>query len=63
MGLFWDLWQQSQISEHRDRADTLERKVQYLEKDLFETQQLLRKLIIKLEEKFGEDLDNNGIVG
>lgn len=63
MGFFWDMVQQSQISEHRSRAETLEMKVQYLEKDLLQTQSLLRNLIIRLEEKFGEDLDNNGFVG
>lgn len=63
MGFFWDMIQQSQISEHRNRAETLEMKVQYLEKDLLQTQCLLRNLIIRLEEKFGEDLDNNGFVG
>ncbi len=63
MGLFWDLMQQSQISDQRNQAETLERKVMYLERDLLKTQNLLRDLIIKLEEKFGEDIDGNGIVG
>ncbi len=63
MGFFWDMVQQSQISEQRGRAETLETKVQYLEKDLLATQCLLRNLIIRLEEKFGEDLDNNGFIG
>jgi hypothetical protein len=63
MGLFWDLLQQSQLSEHRNRADTLERKVHYLEQDLSNVQTVLRNLIIRLEEKYGEDLDDNGIVG
>ncbi|MCE5185974.1 MAG: hypothetical protein LLF76_07605 [Planctomycetaceae bacterium] len=63
MGFFWDLLQQSQLTEHSNHAQTLETKVQYLEKDLFKTQCLLRNLIIKLEEKFGEDIDDNGIVG
>lgn len=63
MGFFWDLLQQSQITEHSNRAQTLETKVKYLEKDLFQTQCLLRNLIVKLEEKFGEDIDGNGTVG
>ena len=63
MGFFWDLMQQSQISDQREQAETLERKVMYLERDLLKTQNLLRVLIIKLEEKFGEDIDGNGIVG
>ena len=63
MGIFWDLLQQSQISDQKSRAETLETKVQYLEKELFATRCLLRNLIVKLEEKFGEDLDDNGIVG
>lgn len=63
MGLFWDLLQQSQLSDHNQRAQTLEAKVEYLERDLYQTRSLLRNLIIKLEEKFGEDLDNDGFVG
>ena len=38
MGFFWDLLQQSQISEHSNRAATLDLKVQNLEKELFQTQ-------------------------
>lgn len=63
MGFFWDLLQQSQLAEQRDKAETLERKVMYLERDMLKTQNLLRDLIIKLEEKFGEDIDGNGIIG
>ena len=34
MGLFWDLYQQSQISQHGERAGALEARVHYLEEEL-----------------------------
>ena len=34
MGLFWDLIQQSQIEDQKDRASTLEDRVAYLENEL-----------------------------
>lgn len=63
MGLFWDLYQQSQISDHSDRAETLEKRVVDLENQLRQTQQLLRDVIGRLEDKLGTDLDRDGHVG
>ena len=77
MGLFWDLFQQSQISQHsyraddledradefQDRAEELEERVARLEKRLLYTQQLLRDVIGRLEQHLGQDLDQNGRVG
>lgn len=63
MGLFWDLYQQSQISDHSDRAGTLERRVALLENELRQTQELLRAVIGRLEDKLGTDLDRDGKVG
>jgi len=63
MGLFWDLYQQSQISEHRERAGVLEHRVANLESELLRTQQLLREVIGRLERHVGVDLDSDGRVG
>ena len=63
MGLFWDLMQQSQISEQRGRADSLEGRVRQLENDLRQTRQVLHKLVTVLEREYGKDIDGNGRVG
>ena len=63
MGLFWDLMQQSQISDQRSRTGSLENRIAELETELFRTRRLLNQLIVKLEERFGEDIDGDGRVG
>ena len=49
MGVFWDLLQQSQISEHRDRAESLEARVERLEQENDRLATLLREVIGRLE--------------
>ena len=63
MGLFWDLMQQSQISDQQSKADNLEERVSRLEGELRRTQQLVSALIVRLEQRFGEDIDGDGRVG
>jgi len=63
MGLFWDLYQQSQISEQGSRSDSLEHEVSRLRGELRDTRILLHDLIKRLEEKFGEDIDKDGRIG
>jgi chaperonin cofactor prefoldin len=63
MGVFWDLLQQSQISEHRDRAESLEARVARLEQDNDRLASLLREVIGRLEKHVGVDLDQDGRVG
>ena len=63
MGLFWDLMQQSQISEQRGRAESLEDRVKELKDELYQTRQLLFKLVSLLEEEYGKDIDGDGRVG
>ena len=63
MGFFWDLVQQSQISEATQRASTLEGRVAQLEQELQETRALLRVLLERLEKSLGEDLDQDGRIG
>ncbi len=63
MGLFWDLIQQSQISDQRQRAASLDDRVTHLERELRRTQELLRLLLQRLETGLGEDLDRDGRIG
>jgi hypothetical protein len=63
MGLFWDLIQQSQISNQRSTTDSLEERVARLENQLREMQQMQLSLLKTLEKNFGRDLDGDGQVG
>ena len=63
MGLFWDLMQQSQISDQRGKTDTLDTRVRQLEGELQRTQRTLHNLVVLLEERFGEDIDRDGKIG
>lgn len=63
MGLFWDLIQQSQISEQRDKSWSLERRIQGLEHELDQTRNLVQLLLKRLETHLGEDIDRDGKTG
>ncbi len=63
MGLFWDLIQQSQIEEQKDRASTLEERVAHLENELHNTKVLLVKTLKALETAIGKDIDGDGVTG
>ena len=63
MGLFWDLYQQSQLSKHGERAATLEARVVQLENEVDRLTALLRDVIGRLEQHVGTDLDRDGRVG
>jgi len=63
MGLFWDLIQQSQISEQRDKSWSLERRIQGLEHELDQTRNLVQLLLKRLETYVGEDIDGDGRTG
>lgn len=63
MGLFWDLYQHSQISEQDTRTSTLEGRVERLERELRDTRMLLSKTLKILEEHVGKDIDGDGKTG
>ena len=63
MGLFWDLLQQSQISDQRERSQSLESRVCYLENELHRTRKQLHELITILEREFRKDIDGDGRIG
>lgn len=63
MGLFWDLVQQSQISDQQSSTASLEDRVDRLEAQLHEVQQLQHTLLKTLEKHLGQDIDGDGQVG
>lgn len=63
MGLFWDLIQQSQISDATQRADTLEARVHQLEREVADNRAMIHELLKRLESAVGEDIDADGRVG
>ena len=63
MGLFWDLMQQSQISEQRNQASSLEQRVAHLETVLSQTQKTLHDLVVILEKEYSKDIDGDGRIG
>ncbi len=63
MGLFWDLYQQSQINRQGERAATMEQRMEFVERDVQDMRRLLRDVIQRLEQHVGVDLDKDGRVG
>jgi hypothetical protein len=63
MGIFWDLMQQSKIEEQQKQADSLEDRIEFLEKELAKPREVLSKTLIALEEHLGEDIDGDGVTG
>ena len=63
MGFIWDLIQQGQIGEARQRAATLEQRVERLEAELLRTNDMVIRLLQALEKRFGEDLDGDNRIG
>ena len=63
MGFLWDLIQQSQISEQRNKSNSLELRLERLERDIDETRRLLHTLLVRLEKQLGEDIDRDGRIG
>lgn len=60
MGLFWELFQQTKINEQNEKAQNLEQRVFYLEKELENTRTILQKTLAALEQHLGKDIDGNG---
>ena len=63
MGLFWDLIQQSQISSQSTQTDSLERRVAELERQVDAMNRLLREIVMRLEQRLGEDVNRDGRIG
>lgn len=63
MGFFWDLIQQSQISDQRRHSETLEERVSWLEGEVDRLHGIQARLLEILERHFGTDIDGDGKVG
>ncbi len=63
MGIFWDLIQQEELAKKQRQADTIEDRVELLEKELQHTRNLLYKTLQVLEEHVGKDIDGDGVAG
>lgn len=63
MGLFWDLYQQSQISDHASRTESIDARVARLEQEVTRLSSLLHQVIGRLEENVGKDLNQDGRIG
>ena len=63
MGLIWNLLQQSQISNQKAKASSLENRVEQLETDLSATRRLVRDLVKRLDEVVGENINKDGKIG
>lgn len=63
MAFLWDLYQQSQISKHKDRTASVEQRLQQTEDEVERLSELVRELIGRLESRLGTDLDEDGKVG
>lgn len=63
MGALWELAQQGQQRRTAAAASSLDQRVSDLESRLEAQTQLLSMLIRKLEQRFGEDLDEDRRIG
>ena len=63
MGIFWDLLQQDELEKQKSKSDTLEDRVDKLEKELDNTRVLLKKTLVALETHLSKDIDGDGKMG
>ena len=63
MGIFWDLVQQDELEEQKEKAKTIEDRVAELEKNLANTRELLKKTLATLEIHLSKDIDGDGKLG
>ena len=67
MGLLWELVQQNQLRRRawarEVQTATLAERVAELERQIRDHDEILEKLIERLETTLGEDLDGDGMIG
>lgn len=63
MGLLWEIVQSGFVYGQHQKTTSIEGRVALLEAQLQETQETIRKLVKKLEELHGMDVDGDGQVG
>ncbi len=63
MGALWEILQTGLMYGQYKKSDTVEDRVQVLEQRLLATQTTLQKLVKKIEEIHGLDVDGDGRIG
>jgi hypothetical protein len=63
MGVLWEIVQTGLMYGQKRKSDTIEDRVRDLEVHLEMTQNAMRKLIKKIEQIHGLDIDGNDLVG
>ena len=63
MGILWEVLQTGMMYGQKRKSDSVEDRVQFLENQLESTRNTLRKLVRKIEEIHGLDIDGDGRVG
>lgn len=63
MGIFWDLLQQDELEKQKKQANSLEDRVEHLEKELNNTKAILKKTLVALENHLVKDIDGDGKMG
>lgn len=63
MGFLWEIVQSGFVYGQHQKTESIEERVALLEGQLRETQATIRKLVMKLEELHGLDVDGDGRVG
>lgn len=63
MGIFWDLMQEDELSKQQKQTDSIEDKVKFLETEVANTKELLRKTLAALETHLNKDIDGDGKLG
>lgn len=63
MGALWEILQTGMMYGQYKKSDSVEDRVEVLEKKLLATQDTLQKLVKKIEEMHGLDIDGDGKIG
>jgi hypothetical protein len=63
MGIFWDLMQEDELEKQKEKASSIEERVEQLEADLLATKDLLKKTLAALEVHLSTDIDGDGKLG
>jgi chaperonin cofactor prefoldin len=63
MGFLWEIVQSGFLYNVHSKSDKLEDRVAFLEQQLTATQNTIRELVKKLEQKLGGDIDGDGRIG
>lgn len=63
MGILWEVLQTGMMYGQKRKSDSVEDRVEFLERQLDSTQNTLRELVKKIEEIHGLDIDGDGRVG